>query len=136
MIRSIEKDPVFLSVPSVPAGKGDLAIARDLLDTMAEHARDCLGMAANMIGYHKQIICVRNGAVLLVLINPLMIRKQGVYETEEGCLSFDGTRKVKRYQKIVVKYRDVFWREQQQEFSGLIAEVIQHECDHLKGILI
>ncbi|MGN1388794.1 MAG: peptide deformylase [Bulleidia sp.] len=136
MIRSIEKDPVFLSVPSAPAGKEDLAIVRDLLDTMAAHEHDCLGMAANMIGFQKQIICVRNGPVLLALINPVIVRKQGSYEAEEGCLSLSGTRKTRRFQKISVKYQDAFLKTHQQDFSGLAAEVIQHECDHLKGILI
>ncbi len=136
MIRSIVRDPMFLSAPSSPAGKEDLAIVRDLLDTMNVHEQDCLGMAANMIGFQKQIICVRSGPVLLTMINPVIVRKQGAYEAEEGCLSLSGTRKSRRFQKITVKYQDAFLKPHQQEFSGLVAEVIQHECDHLKEILI
>ena len=55
---------------------------------------------------------------------------------EEGCLSLIGTRKVTRYQNIEVEFQDMKLEKHRQTFSGLVAEVIQHECDHLEGILI
>ena len=58
------------------------------------------------------------------------------YETEEGCLSLPGTRKTTRYNRITVRYLDKKFEEHTQNFSGYIAQIIQHECDHLEGILI
>jgi peptide deformylase len=70
------------------------------------------------------------------MINPQIIAKSGAYEAEEGCLSLPGTRKTTRYKNITVKYQDMKFAEHTQNFSGYIAQIIQHECDHLEGILI
>ena len=59
-----------------------------------------------------------------------------VYETEEGCLSLDGVRKCVRYQEIEVEYEDINIKRQRQKYSGWTAQIIQHECDHLNGIII
>jgi peptide deformylase len=55
---------------------------------------------------------------------------------EEGCLSLEGVRSTTRYQEIEVEYFDVTWKKQRQRYSGWIAQIIQHECDHLDGIII
>ena len=70
------------------------------------------------------------------MINPVITEKSGAYETEEGCLSLPGERKTIRYNQITVKYLDKTFTEHTQTFSGYIAQIIQHECDHLEGILI
>jgi peptide deformylase len=93
-------------------------------------------MAANMIGYRKRIIIVATGLADMVMINPVITEKSEPYETEEGCLSLPGVRKTTRYNKITVRYLDKKFAEHTQSFSGYIAQIIQHECDHLKGILI
>jgi peptide deformylase len=55
---------------------------------------------------------------------------------EAGCLSLEGVRSTTRYQEIEVEYFDVTWKKQRQKYSGWIAQIIQHECDHLDGIII
>ena len=66
MIREICKDEFFLSQKSEPATADDLAIARDLLDTLAAHKGGCVGMAANMIGVNRRIIAFDNEGIPLI----------------------------------------------------------------------
>ena len=67
MIKSIVKDMMFLGQKSKPVTREDLPIAKDLQDTLAAHREDCVGMAANMIGYHKNMIIVSLGMMDLVM---------------------------------------------------------------------
>lgn len=89
-----------------------------------------------MIGVKKSIIAVNMGFVNVAMLNPVIVKKKGPYETEEGCLSLVGVRKTKRYQEIEVEYYDMNWKKQMGKYSGWIAQIIQHECDHLNGIII
>ena len=136
MIRPIVKDIFFLGQKSEEATKKDLSIGQDLQDTLRANQDRCIGMAANMIGIRKRVIIVRMGFLNMVMYNPVILRKDTPYETEEGCLSLSGIRKTKRYQNIEVEYLDQSWVKQQQKFSGIIAQAIQHEIDHLEGIII
>ncbi len=136
MIKPIIHDTFFLSQKSDPAVAADLPIAKDLRDTLAAHRSECVGMAANMIGYSKRIIIVSFGMFDMVMLNPVIVKKSGVFETEEGCLSLTGVRKTTRYQKITVRYQDEQMKSHTQEYNGWTAQIIQHECDHLDGILI
>ena len=136
MIKPIVKDIIFLGQKSEISTKDDMQVVQDLKDTLSAHRDGCVGMAANMIGYRKRMIIVSLGIVDLVMINPVIISKNGEYETEEGCLSLQGKRKTKRYKDIEVKFMDAGFNEQKQKFSGYIAQIIQHECDHLEGIII
>jgi peptide deformylase len=76
------------------------------------------------------------GMVNVAMINPVITKKTGAYETEEGCLSLQGTRKTTRYKEIEVEFIDMAWKKQKQKYSGWIAQIIQHECDHLEGKVI
>lgn len=136
MIKPIVRDAFFLRQKSEEATKADLPVASDLEDTLKANRDRCVGMAANMIGYRKRIIIVATGLADMVMINPMITGKSEPYETEEGCLSLPGVRKTTRYRKITVKYLDKKFAEHTQDFSGYIAQIIQHECDHLEGILI
>lgn len=137
MIKEIVKDVMFLGVKSTPASKEDLYIAKDLKDTLQFHHDGCVGMAANMIGYHKNLIIVNDHETYLVMVNPQIIKTFGnAYETEEGCLSLDGLRKTKRYAKIKVKYLDENFKIKIGTFEGFTAQIIQHEIDHCQGIII
>ena len=136
MIKPIVKDIIFLGQKSEISTKDDMQVVQDLKDTLSAHRDGCVGMAANMIGYRKRMIIVSLGIVDLVMINPVIISKNGEYETEEGCLSLQGKRKTKRYKDIEVKFMDTGFNEQKQKFSGYVAQIIQHECDHLEGIII
>ena len=90
MIQPIMHDPLFLAQKSAPATPEDAPVARDLLDTLTAHADGCVGMAANMIGVRKRIIAVEAEDGYLVLFNPVILKKSGQYEAEEGCLSLEG----------------------------------------------
>ena len=136
MIRPIVRDIMFLSQKAEDAGTADLGIAQDLQDTLNAHKTECVGMAANMIGYRKKMIIVSLGPGNTVMLNPVITKKSEPFETEEGCLSLSGTRKTTRYRKITLQYQDLSMQKHTQEFSGWTAQIIQHECDHLQGIII
>ena len=70
MIRDICKDEAFLAQKSQPATLDDLSVGQDLLDTLAHHKEECVGMAANMIGVNKRIIVFDNEGVYQVMYNP------------------------------------------------------------------
>ncbi len=136
MEKQIVRDTFFLNQKSEEATKADLPVAQDLEDTLRANRERCVGMAANMIGYRKRIIIVATGFADIVMINPVITAKSEPYETEEGCLSLPGTRKTTRYKNITVSYLDKKFVMYTQDFSGWLAQIIQHECDHLEGILI
>ena len=136
MIKPIVKDVLFLGQKSGPAVKADLSLAKDLQDTLAANRERCVGMAANMIGVKKRAIIVSMGLISVVMFNPAITRKDGPYEAEEGCLSLTGVRKTTRYEAITLEYIDVEWKRQRRTFTGWTAQIIQHEVDHLEGILI
>ena len=136
MIKSIVHDTFFLSQKAEEATKADLPLAKDLQDTLSANADRCVGMAGNMIGVRKRVIIVHSDGKNVVMFNPVITAKDGPYETEEGCLSLSGTRKTTRYETIAVEYRDIRWNKRKGRFSGFTAQIIQHEVDHLEGILI
>ena len=70
------------------------------------------------------------------MFNPEIIRRSEPYETEEGCLSLSGTRRVKRWKSIKVRYQNESFQTRLKTFTGWTAQIIQHEVDHCEGILI
>lgn len=137
MIKEFVHDPILLARKSEVATKEDLQIAQDLLDTLVAHKDGCVGMAANMIGMHKQIIAFDNDGTYMVMFNPEIIKKLGPYEAEEGCLSLlGGLRRCKRYQTIKVQWQTFEFQSRIKTFTGFTAQIIQHEVDHCNGILI
>ncbi|WP_297815495.1 peptide deformylase [uncultured Lactobacillus sp.] len=134
--QSITRDQLFLSQKSHHATAADLNIASNLRDTLISHDNQAAGLAANMIGQNKQIIAFFAGPLPMVMLNPEIIKKSDPYLATEGCLSLDGQRSTQRYKNITVKYQDTNLQEHEQNFSDFTAEVIQHEIDHCKGILI
>ncbi len=136
MIRPIMKDPIFLSQKSAPATVLDLPVAQDLRDTLEAHRDGCVGMAANMIGVAKRIIIFDDNGSATVMLNPEIVKCSGAYETEEGCLSLTGTRKAKRFHSIKVQYQNEQFQTRLKTYTGFTAQIIQHEIDHLGGVLI
>ena len=141
MIKEVIHDPIFLGVKSEMATKEDLQVAQDLLDTLIAHREGCVGMAANMIGVRKRIIAFLDESgrapTYTVMLNPEIVAKSGIYETEEGCLSLlGGPRKCKRYKTIKVQYQTLELQTRTKNFTGWTAQIIQHEVDHCNGILI
>lgn len=137
MVREIVHDPMLLAGKSIPATIEDKEVITDLLDTLRAHTHECVGMAANMIGVRKNIIAVSVGLGQFVMVNPKIVATKKPYDTEESCLSLiGGPRKCKRYEEIEVEYEDINFKKQKQKYTGWTAQIIQHECDHLEGILI
>jgi len=134
--KPIVTDVIFLRQKADITTENDTNVIRDLEDTLAANRERCVGMAANMIGYKKRTIIVSMGFMNLIMNNPVILSKSGEYETEEGCLSLIGTRKTKRYKEIEVEYQDKNFKQQKQKFSGFPAQIVQHEMDHLEGIII
>ena len=148
MIKELMHDPIFLAGKSEVATKEDLPVARDLLDTLIAHKDSCVGMAANMIGVRKRIIAFldesgrapafgKAESLYTVMLNPEIIKKDGTYDTEEGCLSLLGSpRPCKRYKTIKVKYQTLELQTRIKTYTGWTAQIIQHEVDHCEGVLI
>ena len=136
MVREIVHDVLFLKQKSTKADRNDIQIVTDLKDTLKANHDRCVGMAANMIGYNKRIIIFTAGIMDIVMINPVIVKKAQPYETEEGCLSLTGVRKTKRWEKITVEYQDTDFNKKRGDFTGFVAQIIQHECDHLEGVII
>ena len=141
MIRQLVHDPIFLVGKSEIATKEDLQVAEDLLDTLMAHKDSCVGMAANMIGVRKRIIAFLEESgrtpTYTVMFNPEIIKKDGAYNTEEGCLSLlGGPRPCKRYKSIKVKYQTLEMQTRIKTYTGWTSQIIQHEVDHCDGILI
>ena len=136
MVKEIVKDVMFLLQKAEKTTEKDKYIANDLLDTLKANRDRCVGLAANMIGYNKAIICISGGLYDFVMINPVITSRSGEYETEEGCLSLIGERKCKRYKEIEVDYLDINFNKQQGKYTEFVAEIIKHEIDHTNGIII
>ena len=136
MVKKIVKDPLFLAQKSVDATEADKQVVTDLIDTLRANLDHCVGMAANMIGVKKNIIVVAAGPFQFAMINPVITKKSGAYQTEEGCLSLEGVRTCTRYQEIEGDYLDQSLRGQNGKYSGWTAQIIQHEIDHCNGIVI
>ena len=113
MIKPIMKSEFFLRLPS-----------------------EDVGLAANMIGVRKRIICVKDGTRALLMYNPQILEQVNAYQTSEGCLSLAGERPCTRYRRIKVEYLDENFIHRIKNFSGYTAEIIQHEIDHCNGIVI
>tara|TARA_R110002124_G_scaffold183735_6_gene351214 strand:- start:5502 stop:6056 length:555 start_codon:yes stop_codon:yes gene_type:complete len=119
-------------------------LINDMLETM--YNSDGVGLATPQIGKFLKLFVMDGDPILeegeekygaLVFINPIIIEKKGKkIPMDEGCLSIPYVReKVFRPETIVVRYKDKDFKDQEKEFSGWMARIIQHEVDHLKGIL-
>ena len=114
---------------------------RQLIDDMFETMYEApgIGLAATQVDVHKRLLVAdvspeKNEPH--VLINPEILEKDGTTVTEEGCLSVPGYyEEIERAEHIKVRYLDRDGNEQESEFEGLLAVCVQHEMDHLDGIL-
>jgi len=114
----------------------------DMIETM--HAAPGVGLAANQVGVSLQLAVIDLGDreedeprhPLLVLINPEIVSMQGSVVAEEGCLSIpDFSEKVKRAARVKVRAQDRTGKPYELEAEGLMAKALQHEIDHLNGLL-
>lgn len=136
MVKEICKDEHFLAQKAQAATPEDQWIGQDLMDTLLAHQKECVGMAANMIGQNKRIIVFDNQGEYMLMYNPQILKRSDPYQTEEGCLSLSGTRPVKRWKTIKVQYQNQQFALRIKTFTGFTAQIIQHEIDHCEGIVI
>ena len=136
MVRKIVKGTHIFSEKAIPATPADKQVITDLLDTLRANRETCVGMAANMIGINKAIIVVAAGPFQFAMVNPVITKKTGAFQTEEGCLSLEGVRPCTRYKEIEVDYLDANFKKQHGKYSGWTAQIIQHEIDHCNGVVI
>lgn len=117
-------------------------LANDMIATM--HTADGIGLAAEQIG-RDEAICIidlpkehaDDIAMPLILINPEITKAEGELYEQEGCLSFPSIYvKVKRSKSITATYTDIEGKQQTVEATGLLSRAIQHELDHLNGVLL
>lgn len=115
-------------------------LINDMIETM--YAAKGLGLAANQVGVSKRL-CVIDVSVreekspLIVLINPLIVEKEGMVEAEEGCLSIPGyMTNIKRAERVHVRGLNREGKTVEIDGTGLLARALQHEIDHLDGLLI
>ncbi len=114
-------------------------VIRDLKHTIK--AEGGVGLAANQIGILKRVIVIHEVEedekdIIFPLINPEIIKMEGEQRDSEGCLSFpDLYIPITRAEKVKVVYLNEKGESLEREFTGLLARAIQHELDHLNGIL-
>ena len=119
-------------------------ITQQLIDDMIETMRTVhgVGLAANQVGIPQKLCIIdlslrEDKAPLIVLINPLIVERDGSVEAEEGCLSIPGyLTSIKRAEKVFLKGVNREGKDIAIEAEGLLARAIQHELDHLEGLLL
>ena len=138
-------DPVLRQkAKDIEPGTDLSVLIEDMFETM--HAANGVGLAAPQIGKSLRLFVVDGRSIedeasmesfKKVFVNPQMVEELGsAWEYEEGCLSIPNIReKVARKESLVIKYFDENWNEQTEVFDGVNARVIQHEYDHIEGIL-
>lgn len=109
-------------------------LIRDMFETM--YAAEGVGLAANQVGVTERIIVVDAGHGAVAFVNPRILEASGLQRDVEGCLSFPGVSGyVTRKGRVVVEGLNEFGRPSRIEASGFFARALQHEMDHLDGIL-
>jgi len=142
-VLEIKKYPEkVLKEKAAPVENIDAALQQlmdDMIETM-HHARG-IGLAANQVGITKKLCVLDLGlredkVPLIVLLNPVITEKEGVVDAEEGCLSIPGyLTSIKRAEKVIVKGINREGKDIEIEAEGLLARALQHEIDHLEGLL-
>jgi len=112
-------------------------LINNMLDTLED--ANGVGLAAPQIGVSLRLIVIRlpeEDAEDIILINPEIVKKSGEREIDEACLSIPGyVGKIKRALAVTAKGRDDNWKEVRIKAEGLLAQALEHEIDHLNGVL-
>lgn len=111
-------------------------LIEDMIETM-NHIGGAAGLAAPQIGIPLQVVVIElPGEELIILINPEVVRSWGERDVVEGCLSLPGYRgEIKRSESVTVKGRDRYGKEVRVKADGLLAQALQHEIDHINGVV-
>lgn len=111
-----------------------LRLLKDMAETM--YSADGVGLAAPQVGVSKRVVVIDVGEGLYELINPVIVHKEGEVVGGEGCLSVpDYEGEVKRAEYVECEFTDRHGKRLLLQASGLLAICIQHELDHLDGVL-
>lgn len=143
MIREIRflGDPV-LRRQTTPVDRFDAELesfVADLIETMYD--AEGVGLAAPQVGDSRRVTVIdvgtaRDGSEVIPLVNPRIVSEAGRVDSEEGCLSIPGiVETIERAEKVEVEYRDPQGETHRIEGEGLLGRALQHEIDHLEGIL-
>ena len=111
---------------------------RLLLNNMADtmYKADGVGLAAPQIGLSIAVVVIDVGEGIIEMINPKIIEREGTIEDTEGCLSVPGVYgTVERSARVVAEYQNRYGKKRTIEGTELLARAIQHELDHLEGVL-
>ena len=139
-LKILEFPDPRLRTKATPVETVDDAL-RELIDDMLETMYDApgIGLAASQVDVHKRLLVTdvsSDKSAPYALINPVILEKDGVTVTEEGCLSVPGYyEEVERAEHIHVRYLDRDGEQVEQDMEGLLAVCVQHEIDHLDGKL-
>lgn len=138
-IYTFPEDEAVLRTKSQPVTKFDASLFQ-LASTLigAMFTSKGIGISAPQIGVHKQVIVVLKDGIPVVMVNPELVAKsENITELKEGCLSFpDVAYSVLRPNEVTVKFVTPTGVQQKLSLSGIEAKCVQHEIDHLHGILI
>ncbi len=122
-------------LPIEEVGENEINLLKNMAETMYRNRG--IGLAAPQVGVDKQIIIADIGRGLIELINPQILSLKGKEKLDERCLSLPGISvEVKRAREIIVSGLNKRGKTVETRLKGLIARVIQHEIDHLRGTLI
>ena len=138
MIKDIITDEKQLSVRCGISKETD-DVVKDLIDTANAHKDKCLGLAANQIGYNSRVFVIKTPDGFAAAVNPEVVCMTGGRKQYwESCLSRPGKEpiRVKRYKKVKLRLVNDKGAEALLEFNDLAARIVQHELDHLNGVLI
>jgi peptide deformylase len=114
-------------------------MAHEMINIM--HDSDGIGLAAPQVGISKRFLVTDTSPIdkefsAMIFINPVILKSSGEVSLEEGCLSIPGIREeVIRPEEILLKYQTIEGEEKVEIYSGWMARVLQHEIDHLDGVL-
>jgi peptide deformylase len=136
-------DPALRTVcsPVTEFGEPVRNLVREMFESMRGHQVKGVGLAANQIGDFRRVIVIDmsgRGADELVMVNPVIVRADGTQQVNDGCLSIDKGRRfgrTTRAARIRVTYQDQDGNAMKRKAAGDLAHCIQHEIDHLDGIL-
>ena len=134
-ITKIGEDVLRQTAAPVPKiTKKTQSLIKDMIDTM--YAADGVGLAAPQVGISQRIVVIDVGDGPIAMVNPEIIDCRGTEIDVEGCLSIPSRRGyVKRWAELLVEYTDEKGKAQRRAADGLLARAIQHELDHLDGVL-
>ena len=135
-IKIYGSDVLHQKAEAVPELSGEVRqLVGWMKDSMYYHQG--VGLAANQVGVAKRLFVADDGDGFRAFINPQIVEADGRAEAEEGCLSLPGIYvDIKRAFSVTVEYRDENWEQKRLKAEGLLARIIQHELDHLDGVLI